>query len=62
MFDTGYEDRVFYRVITAWGNLVAGFPDLPESTGPRIVGSVVMPTRIASCCMAAIKVARMERR
>lgn len=36
MFDTGYQDRVFYRVITAWGNLVAGFPDLTESTRPGI--------------------------
>ncbi|ENN84082.1 putative two-component sensor histidine kinase protein [Rhizobium freirei PRF 81] len=30
MFDTGYGDRVFYQVVTAWGNLVAGFPDLPR--------------------------------
>jgi two-component system sensor histidine kinase TctE len=30
MFDTGYGDRVFYKVVTAWGNLVAGFPDLPR--------------------------------
>lgn len=30
MFDTGYGDRVFYQVITAWGNLVAGYPDLPQ--------------------------------
>jgi len=30
MFDTGYQDRVFYRVITAWGSLIAGFPDLPK--------------------------------
>ena len=29
MFDTGYGDRVFYQVITAWGSLVSGFPDLP---------------------------------
>ncbi|NKK01168.1 sensor histidine kinase [Rhizobium leguminosarum bv. viciae] len=36
MFDTGFQDRVFYRVITAWGNLVAGFPDLTESTRPGI--------------------------
>ncbi|MBB6485409.1 sensor histidine kinase [Rhizobium lusitanum] len=28
MFDTGYGDRVFYQVVTAWGNLVAGFPDM----------------------------------
>jgi two-component system sensor histidine kinase TctE len=35
MFDTGYQDRVYYRVITAWGNLVSGYPDLPESTVPR---------------------------
>ena len=30
MFDTGYGDRVFYQVVTAWGNLIAGFPDLPH--------------------------------
>ncbi|MDL2402960.1 sensor histidine kinase [Rhizobium mayense] len=30
MFDTGYGDRVFYQVVTAWGNLVAGYPDLPQ--------------------------------
>jgi two-component system sensor histidine kinase TctE len=30
MFDTGFEDRVFYQVVTAWGNLVAGFPDMPQ--------------------------------
>jgi two-component system sensor histidine kinase TctE len=30
MFDTGYQDRVYYQVITAWGSLVAGFPDLPK--------------------------------
>ena len=30
MFDTGYGDRVFYQVVTAWGNLIAGFPDLPR--------------------------------
>ena len=28
MFDTGFGDRVFYRVTTAWGNLVAGYADL----------------------------------
>jgi len=30
MFDTGYGDRVFYQVVTAWGNLIAGYPDLPN--------------------------------
>lgn len=29
MFDTGYGDQVFYRVMTPWGNLIAGYPDLP---------------------------------
>ena len=28
MFDTGFGDRVFYRVTTPWGNLVAGYADL----------------------------------
>lgn len=28
MFDTGHGDRVYYRVATAWGSLVAGYPDL----------------------------------
>ncbi|MGO4438204.1 sensor histidine kinase [Rhizobium sp. RAF56] len=32
MFDTGYGDRVYYQVITAWGSLVSGFPDLPSPT------------------------------
>ncbi|RSB66851.1 sensor histidine kinase [Rhizobium pisi] len=40
MFDTGYGDQVFYQVITAWGNLVSGFPDLPlpsvERTGQDV--------------------------
>ncbi len=30
MFDTGYGDRVFYQVVTAWGNLIAGYPGLPR--------------------------------
>jgi two-component system sensor histidine kinase TctE len=30
MFDTGDGDRVFYQVVTAWGNLVAGYPDLRQ--------------------------------
>lgn len=36
MFDTGYGDRVFYQVITAWGGLVAGFPDLPQPKAPDL--------------------------
>jgi two-component system sensor histidine kinase TctE len=36
MFDTGYGDRVFYQVVTAWGNLVAGFPDLPRPERDQI--------------------------
>jgi two-component system sensor histidine kinase TctE len=35
MFDTGFGDRVFYQVITAWGSLVSGFPDLPLSAVQR---------------------------
>ncbi len=34
MFDTGFGDRVFYQVITVWGNLVSGFPDLPLPAAP----------------------------
>jgi two-component system sensor histidine kinase TctE len=30
MFDTGHRDQVFYRVVTAWGSLAAGYPDLPK--------------------------------
>ncbi|WP_442222541.1 sensor histidine kinase [Rhizobium sp. 2YAF20] len=30
MFDTGYGDRVFYQVMTAWGSLVTGFPGMPQ--------------------------------
>ncbi len=29
MFDTGHRDRVFYRVDTAAGRLLTGYPDLP---------------------------------
>jgi two-component system sensor histidine kinase TctE len=36
MFDTGYQDRVYYQVITAWGTLVAGFPDMPV---PKVPGA-----------------------
>jgi two-component system sensor histidine kinase TctE len=36
MFDTGYGDQVFYQVITAWGNLVAGYPELPLPTIERV--------------------------
>jgi two-component system sensor histidine kinase TctE len=30
MFDTGQGDNVYYRVITAWGTLISGYPDLPS--------------------------------
>lgn len=36
MFDTGYQDRVYYQVMTAWGNLVAGFPDMPVPRAPGV--------------------------
>ncbi|WP_064709643.1 sensor histidine kinase [Rhizobium bangladeshense] len=36
MFDTGFGDRVFYQVITVWGNLVSGFPDLPLPAVQRV--------------------------
>ncbi|PDT34182.1 sensor histidine kinase [Rhizobium sp. M10] len=36
MFDTGFGDRVFYQVITVWGNLVSGFPDLPLPAAQRV--------------------------
>ncbi|MDE1993934.1 MAG: sensor histidine kinase N-terminal domain-containing protein, partial [Rhizobiaceae bacterium] len=36
MFDTGYGDRVFYQVVTAWGSLVSGYPDLPQPKEARI--------------------------
>lgn len=36
MFNTGYGDRVFYQVVTAWGSLVAGFPDLPSPKREQI--------------------------
>ncbi|ANL31543.1 sensor histidine kinase protein (plasmid) [Rhizobium phaseoli] len=35
MFDTGFGDRVFYQVITVWGSLVSGFPDLPLPASQR---------------------------
>jgi two-component system sensor histidine kinase TctE len=41
MFDTGFGDRVFYQVRTAWGTLISGFPDLPlparQRTGEDLV-------------------------
>jgi two-component system sensor histidine kinase TctE len=30
IFDTGYSDRVYYRVTTPWGNLVAGYSALAQ--------------------------------
>ncbi|MBN9242261.1 MAG: sensor histidine kinase [Mesorhizobium sp.] len=30
IFNTGAADKVYYRVITAWGSLIAGYPDLAE--------------------------------
>lgn len=36
MFDTGFGDRVFYQVRTAWGSLISGFPDLPLPVRQRI--------------------------
>lgn len=30
MFDTGFGDRVYFQVITAFGTLVAGYSDLPQ--------------------------------
>jgi two-component system sensor histidine kinase TctE len=35
MFDTGFGDRVFYRVTTPWGNLVAGYSELPTPAVER---------------------------
>lgn len=29
IFDTGYADRVYYKVTSTWGNLLAGYSDLP---------------------------------
>jgi two-component system sensor histidine kinase TctE len=36
MFDTGEGDNVYYRVITAWGSLIAGYPDLPSPSTERM--------------------------
>lgn len=36
MFDTGYSDRVFYQVVTAWGSLVTGFPGVPQPKAEQI--------------------------
>ena len=33
MFDTGHRDRVYYRVDTAEGRLLTGYPDLPLPRG-----------------------------
>lgn len=34
IFDTGYGDRVYYRVTTVWGTLVAGYAELKEPQKP----------------------------
>ncbi|EJJ25554.1 sensor histidine kinase [Rhizobium sp. CF142] len=36
MFDTGFGDRVFYQVTTAWGSLISGFPDVPLPVVQRV--------------------------
>ncbi|NSZ53710.1 sensor histidine kinase [Agrobacterium vitis] len=35
IFDTGFGDRVYYRVTTAWGNLVSGYADLQTPARER---------------------------
>ncbi|TIX93165.1 sensor histidine kinase [Rhizobium sp. P44RR-XXIV] len=44
MFDTGYGDRVFYQVITAWGSLVAGYPDLPHPKREQVGEDTIFRT------------------
>lgn len=36
MFDTGYGDQVYYQVLTPWGTLVSGFPNLPLPSAEQI--------------------------
>ncbi|WP_234794653.1 sensor histidine kinase [Xaviernesmea oryzae] len=35
LFDTGHADHVYYRVTTAWGSLVTGYPDLASPAMAR---------------------------
>lgn len=35
MFDTGYQDRVYYQVTTPWGSLISGFPNMPKPSRPK---------------------------
>ncbi len=44
MFDTGYGDRVFYQVVTAWGNLIAGYPGLPRPTRQQAAEDMIFRT------------------
>ncbi|HEY0275202.1 MAG TPA: sensor histidine kinase N-terminal domain-containing protein, partial [Paenirhodobacter sp.] len=41
IFDTGHADRVYYKVTSAWGNLMAGYAELPAPpetvTGTQII-------------------------
>lgn len=51
MFDTGFGDRVYYQVTTAWGNLVAGYAALPHAERSAIGEDTVFhdgPVRIMS--------------
>lgn len=40
IFDTGYADRVYYKVTGAWGGLMAGYADLP-ATPETAQGTIV---------------------
>ncbi|WP_267552511.1 sensor histidine kinase [Rhizobium rhizogenes] len=44
MFDTGYGDRVFYQVVTAWGSLIAGYPDLPHPKREQVGEDTIFRT------------------
>lgn len=41
IFDTGFGDRVYYRVVTAWGTLIAGYADLPTPVRDRVGQDIV---------------------
>ena len=61
MFDIGHGDRVFYRVLTAWGTLVSGFDNLPEPKKEQVGEDAVFrdsPVRVLTLNHPVIGLAR----
>lgn len=56
MFDTGDRDSVYYRVETAGGRLLTGYPDLPVAPGGKSVEAAYRdhPLRLATLSHAVV--------